>query len=65
MHFISKQSLSSHLFIEETTQYNSYCCNQGIIVSTGKETWKILPRMFVMAKSFDELFTPTLIAVTV
>ena len=32
---------------------------QGIIDSTGKETRQIFSRMFVTAKSFEELFTPT------
>ena len=37
-------------------------CNsgQGIIDSTGTETRQIFFHMFVMAKSFKELFAPTL-----
>ena len=33
--------------------------NQRIIDPTGTKTWQIFFRMFVMAKIFKELFTPT------
>ena len=36
-----------------------YMFTQGIIDSTGTETRQIFSRMFVMAKSVKELFTPT------
>ena len=32
---------------------------QGIIDFTGQEIRQIFPRMFVMAKYFEEFFTPT------
>ena len=31
---------------------------QGILDSTGTETRQVFSRMFIMAKSFEELFTP-------
>ena len=34
-------------------------CTQKIIDSAGTETWQIFSRMFVIAKSIEELFTPT------
>ena len=43
--------------LSKLSLFTSYCV-QGIIDSTGTETRHIFTRMFVMAKSFEELFTP-------
>ena len=46
------------MFAELTTPSLLYC-EQGIIDPTGAETRQIFSRIFVIAKIFKKLFTPT------
>ena len=59
MHFVTNYCKDLAQKLGEHNSNCIHCTHQKLTDSTGTETWQIFSHMLVMAKSFQEWFTPT------